>query len=184
MDELAERCGLNKAMVFYYFKSKKGLYEFVMCEVLVEIQETISEENKKHSTPREELEGFIRTYAKYANNHSYLPSLLLRELSDSGAVVPDMLFTSMRQLFALFSDILERGERKGCFVKTVPMILYFMVLGTFNLMITTKKLRERATKMDDIEVDTCASCDIEMIADEVVQKLFRMLTTEASKHET
>jgi AcrR family transcriptional regulator len=184
MDELAKRCGLNKAMVFYYFKSKKGLYEFVMCEVLVEIQETISEENKKHSTPREELEGFIRTYAKYANNHSYLPSLLLRELSDSGAVVPDMLFTSMRQLFALFSDILERGERKGCFVKTVPMILYFMVLGTFNLMITTKKLRERATKMDDIEVDTCASCDIEMIADEVVQKLFRMLTTEASKHET
>jgi AcrR family transcriptional regulator len=184
MDELAERCGLNKAMVFYYFKSKKGLYEFVMCEVLVEIQETISEENKKHSTPREELEGFIRTYAKYANNHSYLPSLLLRELSDSGAVVPDMLFTSMRQLFALFSDILERGERKGCFVKTVPMILYFMVLGTFNLMITTKKLRERATKMDDIEVDTCASCDIEMIADEVVGKLFRMLTTEAPKHET
>jgi AcrR family transcriptional regulator len=184
MDELAERCGLNKAMVFYYFKSKKGLYEFVMCEVLVEIQETISEENKKHSTPREELEGFIRTYAKYANDHAYLPSLLLRELSDSGAVVPDMLFISMRQLFALFSDILERGERKGCFVKTVPMILYFMVLGTFNLMITTKKLRERATKMDDIEVDTCASCDIEMIADEVVQKLFRMLTTEAPKHET
>jgi AcrR family transcriptional regulator len=184
MDELAERCGLNKAMVFYYFKSKKGLYESVMREVLVEIQQTISEENKKHSTPREELEGFIRTYAKYANNHSYLPSLLLRELSDSGAVVPDMLFICMRQLFALFSDILERGERKGCFVKTVPMILYFMVLGTFNLMITTKKLRERATKMDDIEVDTCASCDIEMIADEVVQKLFRMLTTEAPKHET
>jgi len=183
MDELAERCGLNKAMVFYYFKSKKGLYESVMREVLVEIQQTISEENKKHSTPREELEGFIRTYAKYANDHSYLPSLLLRELSDSGAVVPDMLFISMRQLFALFSDILERGERKGCFVKTVPMILYFMVLGTFNLMITTKNLRERAAKMDDIEVDTCASCDIEMIADEVVQKLFRMLTTEAPKHE-
>ena len=183
MDELAERCGLNKAMVFYYFKSKKGLYESVMREVLIEIQQTISEENKKHSTPREELEGFIRTYAKYANNHSYLPSLLLRELSDSGAVVPDMLFISMRQLFALFSDILERGERKGCFVKTVPMILYFMVLGTFNLMITTKKLRERATKMDDIEVDTCASCDMEMIADEVVQKLFCMLTTEAPKHE-
>ena len=30
MDELAKLCGLNKAMVFYYFKNKKGLYEAVM----------------------------------------------------------------------------------------------------------------------------------------------------------
>ena len=178
MDELAKRCGLNKAMVFYYFKNKKGLYEAVMREVLVEIQQTIIEENKRHSRPREELEGFIRTYAKFACEHPYLPSLLLKELSDSGAVVPDMLFASMRQLFALFSDILKRGEEKGCFVNAVPMILYFMVLGTLNLMITTKPLRIRASQMEDIEIDTCASCDIEEIADYVVEKIFRMLVTE------
>ncbi len=176
MDELGERCGLNKAMVFYYFKNKKGLYEAVMREVLVEIQQTIVEENKRHSTPKEELEGFIRTYAKFACEHPYLPSLLLKELSDSGAVVPEMLFASMRQLFALFSDILKRGEKEGCFNDAVPMILYFMVLGTLNLMITTKPLRIKASRMEDIEVDTCASCDIEEIADYVVEKIFSMLT--------
>ncbi|KYJ85802.1 TetR/AcrR family transcriptional regulator [Sulfurovum riftiae] len=176
MDELAERCGLNKAMVFYYFKNKKGLYEAVMRKVLVEIQQTIVEENKRHSTPKEELEGFIRTYAKFACEHPYLPSLLLKELSDSGAVVPEMLFASMRQLFALFSDILKRGEEEGCFNDAVPMILYFMVLGTLNLMITTKPLRIKASQMEDIKVDTCASCDIEEIADYVVEKIFSMLT--------
>jgi len=181
MDELAERCELNKAMVFYYFKNKKGLYEAVMHEILVEIQQTIVEENKLHSTPKEELEGFIRTYAKFACEHSYLPSLLLKELSSSGAVVPEMLFASMRQLFSLFSDILRRGEEKGCFDNAIPMILYFMVLGTLNLMITTKPLRIKASQMEDIDVDTCASCDIEEIADYVVQKIFRMLTMEAQK---
>jgi len=175
MDELAERCGLNKAMVFYYFKNKKGLYEAVMREVLVEIQQTIVEENKRHSTPKEELEGFIRTYAKFACEHTYLPSLLLKELSDSGAVIPEMLFSSMRKLFALFSDILKRGEEKGCFDNTIPMILYFMVLGTLNLMITTKPLRIKASQMADIDVDTCASCEIEEIADYIVEKIFRML---------
>ena len=34
MDELATMCGLNKAMVFYYFKNKRGLYEAVMTQVL------------------------------------------------------------------------------------------------------------------------------------------------------
>ena len=175
MDELGERCGLNKAMVFYYFKNKKGLYESVMREILVEIQQTIMEENKNHQTPEEELEGFIRTYAKYACAHPYLPSLLLKELSDSGAMLPDMLFSSMRQLFALFSDILKRGEEKGCFHDAIPMILYFMILGTLNLMITTKPLRIKAAELGDIEVDTCAQCDINDIADYMTDKIKLML---------
>jgi len=175
MDELAGMCGLNKAMVFYYFKNKKGLYEAVMREVLEEIQRTIIEENKIHKTPEEELEGFIRTYAKFACSHPYLPALLLKELSDSGAVVPELLFSSMRQLFALFSDILKRGEEKGCFHDATPMILYFMVLGTLNLMVTTKPLRLKAAQLEDIEVDTCATCDIDEITDYVIKKIQLML---------
>jgi len=175
MDELAGMCGLNKAMVFYYFKNKKGLYEAVMRNVLVEIQQTIIEENKAHKTPEQELEGFIRTYAKFACSHPYLPALLLKELSDSGAVLPELLFTSMRQLFALFSDILKRGVEKGCFHDAIPMILYFMVLGTLNLMVTTKPLRLKAAQLEDIDVDTCAECDIDEIADYVIKKIKLML---------
>ncbi|HFQ60958.1 MAG TPA: TetR/AcrR family transcriptional regulator [Epsilonproteobacteria bacterium] len=175
MDELAKLCGLNKAMVFYYFKNKKGLYEAVMSQVLEEIQQTVIEENKKYNKPIEELESFIRTYARFACSHPYLPALLLKELSDSGAVVPEMLFSSMRQLFALFSDILKRGEEKGCFHNTVPMILYFMVIGTLNLMVTTKPLRETAAQKEDILLDTCAGCDIDEIADYVIKKIQQML---------
>ena len=133
------------------------------------------EENKKCTKPIEELESFIRTYARFACSHPYLPALLLKELSDSGAVVPEMLFTSMRQLFALFSDILKRGEEKGCFHDTVPMILYFMVIGTLNLMVTTKPLRETAAQKEDILLDTCVRCDIDEIADYVIKKIQQML---------
>ncbi|RRS30170.1 MAG: TetR family transcriptional regulator [Epsilonproteobacteria bacterium (ex Lamellibrachia satsuma)] len=175
MDELAGMCGLNKAMVFYYFKNKKGLYEAVMHDVLEEIQKTVLEENKTHETPQQELEGFIRTYAKFACSHPYLPALLLKELSDSGAIIPELLFSSMRQLFALFSDILKRGEEKGCFHEAIPMILYFMVLGTLNLMVTTKPLRIKAAQLEDIEVDTCAECDIDEIAEYVIKKIKLML---------
>ena len=171
MDALASRCGLNKAMVFYYFKTKKGLYEAVMHEVIEAIKQTILEENKRHHTPEEELEGFIRTYAKFASEHKALPSLLLKELSDSGAVIPEMLFVSMRQLFALFSDILIRGEKEGYFHNAVPMILYFMVIGALNLLITTEPLRIRASAREDVDVDTCAVCDIDEISTYIIQKI-------------
>ncbi len=175
MDELAERSGLNKAMVFYYFKNKKGLYEAVMREILQEIQKVISEENRHHDSIQAELHSFIYTYAHYAHTHPYLPALLLKELSDSGAVVPEILFSSMRQLFALFSDIIHRGEQKGLYHDTQPMILYFMILGTLNLMITTAPLRKKAATLEDIELDTCASCTIEEVATYIYQKIQLML---------
>ena len=175
MEELAQCSGVNKAMIFYYFKNKKGLYEAVMHEVLEEIQKHILKENKTHHSPVEELEGFIRTYAKFACEHPYLPALLLKELSDSGAVIPEMLFGAMRQLFALFSDILRRGEAEGYFHEAVPMVLYFMVIGTLNLVVTTKPLRVKAAQMEDIDLDTCASCRIEEIAEYISRKIKLML---------
>ena len=164
MDELAQRCGLNKAMVFYYFKNKKGLYEAVMQSVLEEIYRVITEQNSAHDSPEAALRGFVYTYARYAQTHPYLPALLLKELSDSGAVVPELLFASMRKLFSLFSDIVRRGQKDGAFGEAIPMVLYFMILGTLNLMVTTQPLRQKAAKMEDIEIDTCASCDIDEIA--------------------
>ncbi len=175
MDELSSMCHLNKAMVFYYFKNKKGLYEAVMEEILQEIYYTVIEENKLHDNPMDELEGFIKTYALFACTHPYLPALLLKELSDSGAVIPELLFASMRKLFSLFSDILKRGEEQGCFKDVVPMILYFMVLGTLNLLVTTKSLRIEAAKLDDIDVDTCATCDIDEISVYLIKKIKLML---------
>ena len=178
MDELALLSGLNKAMVFYYFKNKKGLYEAVMTEILEEIQQAILKENKKCTKPSEELDSFVRTYAKYACTHTYLPALLLKELSDSGAVVPEMLFGAMRELFALFSDIIYRGEERGCFHDAIPMILYFMILGTLNLMVTTKPLRILAEQQKDIIINTCATCDIEDISDYIICKITKMLKEE------
>ncbi len=164
MDELAQRCGLNKAMVFYYFKNKKGLYEAVMQSVLEEIYRVITEQNSAYDSPEAALRGFVFTYARYAQTHPYLPALLLKELSDSGAVVPELLFASMRKLFSLFSDIVRRGQKEGVFGVAIPMVLYFMILGTLNLMVTTQPLRQKAAEMEDIEIDTCASCDIDEIA--------------------
>ena len=77
----------------------------------------------------------------------------------------------MRKLFAHFSDILRRGGYKD----EIPMVLYFMILGSLNLIVTTKQLRKKATQLDDIEVDTCANCTIDEIAEYLSKKIKLML---------
>lgn len=173
LEELANMCDLNKAMIFYYYKSKQGLYEAVIVEVLDEIYKAVIEENKNNKTPSEELKSFIKTFAIFSCTHPYLPALLLKELSDNGAQIPETLFYHMRKLYILFADILSRGEKEGCFNDVVPMIIYFMIIGTINLMITTKQLRIKAYELE--KIDTCTTCDIDEISDYLVKKTIKML---------
>ncbi len=173
MEELASMSGLNKAMIFYYFKNKQGLHEAVMEKVLDDIYMVIQKENKNCKKPIEELESFIKTYATFACKNPHLPRLLLKELGDSGSKIPEKLFYNMKKLFSLFSNILIRGEEKGCFKDAIPMILYFMIIGTLNLMVATKSLRVKALEIDGI--DTCAKCDIDEISEYLIKKIKKML---------
>ena len=173
LEELANMCDLNKAMIFYYYKSKRGLYEAVIVEVLDEIYDMIIKENDSHKTPSQELESFIKSYASFAFSHPYLPALLLKELSDSGSQIPQTMFTHMKRLYMLFIDIMDRGVKKGCFSDVIPMVIYFMIVGTLNLMVTTKPIRAIAQKVDDI--DTCSACDIDSISQYIFKKIEKML---------
>ena len=173
MDELATLCDLNKAMIFYYYDSKRGLYEAVIVEVLDEIYDTIIGENENHKTPSQELESFIKTYAMFASTHPYLPALLLKELSDSGSQIPETFFAHMKKLYMLFIDIMSRGVQKKCFNDVIPIIIYFMILGTLNLMVTTKPIRVKAQEVD--EIDACATCDMDLISHYVFEKIEKML---------
>jgi len=175
MDELSKMTGLNKAMIFYYFKNKQGLYEAVMTEILNEMYREISSKNKIESTPPKQLESFIKTYASYACSHPYFPALLLKELSSSGAKIHQDLFFAMRKLYSIFSDILKVGEHNGEFKGVIPMVLYFMIIGTLNLMITTKPIRQKAQKSEEFDLDTCASCDIDEIAEYIIEQIKKIV---------
>jgi AcrR family transcriptional regulator len=163
-DDIAKESGVNKALIYYYFTNKAGLYATVMSSLFDAIYEEVSESKKCCNSVTEELHAFVETYANYAQKHPYLPALLLRELSDSGAHLPEMMFASMRRLFVLLSDILHRGEEEGVFKKSIPMVLHFMIIGTLNLLVTTQPLRMKATE-EDANIDTCSECSMEEIAE-------------------
>ena len=173
-DEIAKACGINKAMIFYYYKNKVGLYGAVLSHALESIHEEVISKDKEYLHPLEDLETFIKTYALYCEKHPYLPALLLRELSNSGAYLPDVMFDSMRKLFALLSKILKEGERQKLFFNVEPMLIHFMIVGTINLFITTKPLREKSSKIED-KIDTCCDCDMEYVADYIFNKVKLML---------
>lgn len=182
-DDVAKACGVNKAMIFYYYKNKAGLYAAVMTYVLDSIHQEVLTQEKCCNSPLADLEAFIATYAKYCTNNPYVSALILRELSDSGAHLPEMMFASLRKLFALLSEILRQGEDLGIFHNIKPMIIHFMIIGTINLFVTTQPLREKAAQLD-IGLDTCSECDADTIAAYIFEKVKLMLEVDDEENST
>jgi AcrR family transcriptional regulator len=174
IDDIATASDVNKALIYYYFKNKSGLYSDVMSGLFDAIYKEVTDAEKICTSSIDELETFIKTYTRYANQHPYFPALLLRELSDSGAHLPKTMFISMRKVFTLLSEILRKGEREGVFSKSIPMIVHFMIIGSINLMVTTKPLRQKAMEIDT-EVDTCNECSVDEIATYTFQTIKKSL---------
>ncbi len=174
VDDIANSSDVNKALIYYYFKNKAGLYAQVMSGLFDAIYDEVVSARERCNSTTDELYAFIKTYAEYAHKHSYFPALLLRELSDSGAHLPEMMFASMRKVFILLSEILQKGEREGVFIKSTPMLVHFMIIGTINLMVTTAPLRKKAMEIDD-SVDSCAECSADEITTYVFQTIQKSL---------
>jgi len=174
VDDIAAESGVNKALIYYYFKNKSGLYIEVVSGLFDTIYEEVKEEGKSCTTVVDELEVFISSYANYAYKNPYFPALLLRELSDSGAHVPEMMFTSMRRVFSLLSDILQRGESQKVFTPSIAMVVHFMIIGSINLMITTEALRKEAVILDD-KIDTCSGCLVDEVSAYVFESIKKSL---------
>ena len=174
VDDIARESGFNKALIYYYFNNKSTLYATIMSNLFEEMYEEITKKEKRCQGAKGKLRAFIATYATYAKKHPYFPALLLRELSDSGAHLPEMMFSSMRQLFMLLSEILAEGEKEGVFTKTMPMALHFMIIGTLNLFMTTEPLRLQADTTT--EIDTCSECPIEEVSEYIFETITQGVT--------
>ncbi len=173
-DDIAKSSGVNKALIYYYFKNKAGLYAQVMSGLFDTIYDEVVCARGSCNSTTDELHAFVKTYAEYAYKHSYFPALLLRELSDSGAHLPELMFASMRKVFILLSEILQKGEREGVFIKSIPILVHFMIIGTINLMVTTAPLRKKAMEIDD-SVDSCAECSTDKITTDIFQTIQKSL---------
>ena len=176
VDLIAHKADINKAMIYYYFTNKSKLYEVVIEKVLLDIYDTIILESKKFQTPTQRLNSFIFTFAFFVKKNPYLSSLMLVELSNGGKNLPKNVFVGFKKIFSLLNSILKDGEERGCFVKTMPIVIHFMIVGTINLFITTASLREDV--LDEFGADIGGNQTIDDVAKYISENIIKMLKEE------
>jgi TetR/AcrR family transcriptional regulator len=152
--EIAERAGIAKRMLFYYFASKEAVYRAVL-ERVVGGMVGIHEQFRTDPGPvglAEAMEGI--THFAAVN----LPALrvLTREIMDGGPYVAELTRDYLGPLFAAGAAEVERNMDEGIFRPGDPMHVLVHVAGLTLYYFQMLPLLERIWKRDPLAPATLA----------------------------
>ncbi|MDP3824676.1 MAG: TetR/AcrR family transcriptional regulator [Burkholderiales bacterium] len=168
MDRIAERAGLNKRLIYYYFEDKEQLFRAVLEQAYLHIRE---EERKLHLLDLKPADAVRRlvefTWDYYLAHPEFLTLLNSANLHRARHLEESKRAREMNSpLIEMLAEILERGRKDGSFRGGVdPLQLYVSIAGLsyFYLsnshtlsaifgrdLLSAKAKNERLTHMCDV----------------------------------
>ena len=83
MQEIADRAGINKALLHYYFRSKDQLFKAVFIVLLKKMFEKITSILREDLTFKEKIKKFLDEHIEFMIKNPKLPLFLLNEMSQN-----------------------------------------------------------------------------------------------------
>ncbi len=134
MQEIADRAGINKTLLHYYFRTKENIYsrilEKVFATFFAQIEEAFGDGNSFAAVLRQFIDRLLELLA--ANPR--VPLFLMQELAHGGTVARDILVKTLahqrmtlpKRLVAL----IKREQRAGQLGPVDPIQFMITVLGS------------------------------------------------------
>ncbi|NEQ47933.1 MAG: TetR/AcrR family transcriptional regulator [Leptolyngbya sp. SIOISBB] len=126
-DEIAKAAGVASRMIYYYFKSKEGLYQTVLQRPATEIQDAIAQIDLAASSPDQALTALIRAAIDYETQHRHRGMLLFQEASQNQGKY--FTQTNWQQAIDLLTGVLEQGIKAGIFRPLDPYMTTLNIIG-------------------------------------------------------
>ncbi len=113
-DAIARSAGVNKALLYYYFKDKEALYQAVLDEVFSGVRLAIQNALGQNLPPRERLSAYVHAHFDYIASKPLFPRVVQAELLRSyrsPAGIQRLARRYFRPIFAQLSALIEEGIR-------------------------------------------------------------------------
>ncbi len=108
-EEIAAAAHANKAMLYYYFKNKRGLHRAVLENLFRQLRSRVLAAKRAKLSPREQFFGYVTGYFDFLATHPNYPRLVQREAMEASLKFDWMVREHFRPLQRLLAGAIEKG---------------------------------------------------------------------------
>jgi AcrR family transcriptional regulator len=139
---IAQKAGVNTAMISYHFGGKRTLYLAILNATFGEIVPRV-EALAASPAPAPELLRELIAIVGDAASHPHFPAMMLREVLAGGKRLEPAVVDKPRRVLAAVQRIVERGIRDGAFRPVDPLLTHLSLVGSLVFFFATAGFRQR-----------------------------------------
>ncbi|MDA3818929.1 MAG: TetR family transcriptional regulator [Candidatus Delongbacteria bacterium] len=173
MQEIADRAGLNKALLHYYYRSKEKLFNAVFERVLIEMIEGMIQIFEDNLTVFESIRSFFKKHQEILMKNKLLPLFMLNEIQRAPELLIDLYPVDRIQVVRkkFYSDV-NNEQHMGIIRKDVdPHDLFLNILSLSVFPFAAKPLLKGFYSMDENDFQSMISHRKENLADFVINAI-------------
>lgn len=119
-DAIARSARVNKALLYYYFRSKEDLHRFTLQTLFGQLRTQVGSAMEGAAAPRDRLVSYVNGYFDFAAAHPNYPRLVQREVMGRGQSLHWIVQTYFGPLYRRLAATIRSGIARGEFRRVDP----------------------------------------------------------------
>jgi TetR/AcrR family transcriptional regulator len=149
MQDIADRAGMNKALLHYYFRNKEKLFEMVFMEQASQFLPRVGTIMMSDSPLFTKIEQFVEIYIDKLTENPFMPLFILNELNRQPESFILKIWGEKRPPVQMFAMQIVEEVKKGNINPIEPPQLIVNMVSMCIFPFVAKPMIKWVTQMDD-----------------------------------
>jgi TetR/AcrR family transcriptional regulator len=149
MQEIADRAGINKAMLHYYYRSKDKLFEAVFRDAAAHVLPRVIGILREDVPLRDKLERLVHAYIDLISANPHLPAFIIQELRRNPEGLSRYVGEQTEGLYPRLAQQIEGAVARGEIRPIAPAHLLANVVALCVFPFIARPMLQAVTGLDD-----------------------------------
>ncbi|MGO8793312.1 MAG: TetR/AcrR family transcriptional regulator [Candidatus Sulfotelmatobacter sp.] len=159
-DAIAREAGVNKALLYYYFKDKETLYGAVLDDAFSGMRATVFQVLDSDLPPRQKILAYVGAYFDFIASNQIYPKLMQREMmrarEGKSEHIDRLIKNYFQPVYGRLGDLLQKGIAEGLFRPVDPAHFIPSIIAMIVFYFSSAPVMQRIVRFNPLAPERIA----------------------------